>query len=359
MLRRAWLLGVLLAFACDEPSKSPGTRLGADAGAQSPAAGGDADAADASFTPPGSDAGGPDHAGADAGAVPDPSDALYQPDELLEVEITLDSADWETLRGEGRSIVDVISGCYLDDDFDYTMMPASVTVDGHRLEHVGVRKKGLLGSLAMQRPSLRVDFNEYEKDQNLFGEKTLTLNNSIQDRSYTHTCMAYAAFEAAGIAAPRCSFAHVSVNGEDLGVYVHVEAIKKPFIARRFGNDDGDLYEGALADFRPDRLAYFQKKTNEEEPLSPELVALSDALTKPDQELLAALAPLLDLDAFMRFWATEALVANGDSYSGNQNNFFIYVHPETRKISFIPWGPDGAYSVSDSFSGKEGQPKSV
>jgi hypothetical protein len=203
----------------------------------------------------------------------------------------------------------------------------------------------------VERPSLRVDLDGYVDGQELFDERTLTLNNSLQDRTYSHQCIAYALFEKAGIPAPRCNFAHVTVNGEDLGSYVHVEAIKKPFLKRRFGDDDGDLYEGTAADFTVGRIANLEKKTREDEPLSPEISALIEALQAPDAELEARLAPLLDLDAFFRFWASEVLMAESDGYAGNQNNYFLYVHPGTRKLHFIPWGTDGALSAPSTVTG--------
>ena len=43
-------------------------------------------------------------------------------------------------------------------------------------------------------------------------------------------------FEKAGLPAPRCNFARVSMNGEDLGIYVHVEPVKKAFLRDNFRN---------------------------------------------------------------------------------------------------------------------------
>ena len=32
-----------------------------------------------------------------------------------------------------------------------------------------------------------------------------------------------------------------------------------------------------------------------------------------------------------------------DSYSGNRNNFYIYINPSTKKLHFIPWGADEVF----------------
>lgn len=351
--RSGWLLGAsaIALLACSDPEPDPVQRepdQSADAGARAAPldasapldAGVQPDARIAS--PDGSepaDGGGPGHDGA---VTPDPAAALYRPDQLLQVRLQVSPADWELLRHEGRTVNDIYAGC-LDPAFEYTMVPAALDVDGQHFDRVGIRNRGLIGSIATRKPSLRIDLEEYVPGQKVHGEKTLTLVNSRQDTSLVRTCMAYAQYQAAGVEAPRCSFAAVEVNGASYGTYVHVEPVKKPFLKRRFGDDAGDLYESTGGDFRADRLAGLEKKTNEQAPRSPEIDQLTAALQKPDAELLDALAPLLDLDAFMRLWATEVLLGNDDSYSGNVNNYFVYVHPRTRKLSFLPWGPDGAF----------------
>ena len=82
------------------------------------------------------------------------------------------------------------------------------------------------------------------------GLTRFTLNNAKQDPSYVNQCIGYDLFRAAGVPAPRCNFANVTVNGENLGLYVHVESVKKPYLRQYFASDEGNLYEGTLSDFR-------------------------------------------------------------------------------------------------------------
>lgn len=290
----------------------------------------------------------------------DPSAALYDPSKLLEVKLTLSDADWNTLRNQGRNIDDNFSGC-ADADFDYTKLHASVQIGDQTFPDVAVRKKGFLGSISTRKPSLRIELDEYMAGQSLLGTKTLILNNDRTDGSYVHQCMAYAQFRAAGIAAPRCSFAHVSVNGQSLGIFTNVEPIKKAFIRRTLGTDTGNLYEGSSpADFRTEMLGNFAKKTNEADPAKPELEALAALLLKSDDELAAGLDALVDTDEFLRFWATESLIADWDGYSSDINNFFLYADPTTKKLTFIPWGPDDAYNRNPALLARPaGTPQSV
>jgi spore coat protein CotH len=124
-------------------------------------------------------------------------------------------------------------------------------------------QEGLLGSLSTSKPSIKVDFGHYIAGQSYLGMNKITLNNSVQDPSYLRQCLTYPVFAAAGIAAPRCNFAHVRVNSEDLGLYVNVETFDDGnFLDHHFANGDGNLYEGTLSDFRGDYVNTFDPKTN-------------------------------------------------------------------------------------------------
>jgi hypothetical protein len=275
----------------------------------------------------------------------EPFDAQH----LIEVSIELQPEEWDTLRHEGRNAPDVMSGCAFE--YDYTYFNATVTVDGKRYKNVAIRKKGFLGSLSKSRPSLKVNFGKFVEGGTHAGMKRMTLNNNLQDPSNTHQCMAYAMFAEAGVVAPRCNFAKVSVNGEELGIYTHVESVKKPMLQRHFEDDDGNLYEGQSGDFVSNRLERMELKTNETENDRSDLDAVAAALLADDDAVLDALGEVVDLDNFLSFWAMEVLTAHWDSYSGGRNNYLTYHDPTTDRFFFIPWGTDGAFSNLRVFSG--------
>lgn len=282
--------------------------------------------------------------------------ALFEPDHLIEVRIELPAADWDTLVGEGRSLARAIAGCP-EAGFEYTWFQATVTIDGQTYPQVGVRKKGFLGSLSTLRPSLKLHFarSAEHEGRTHAGMRRLTLNNDRQDPSHTHQCMSYALFRKAGLPAPRCNHAHVVVNGLDLGIYSHVEAVKKPMLARHFSSDDGNLYEAnARADFAPALAGLYERKTNElDESGQPasraDLDAVIEALQAGDDSLEAALDAVIDLDAYFSFWAMEVLTGHWDGHTGDRNNHFIYADPATGRFTFIPWGTDGTFRSGHAF----------
>jgi hypothetical protein len=172
----------------------------------------------------------------------------------------------------------------------------------------------------------------------------MTLNNNRQDASNMRQCVAYDLFREAGLIAPRCNFAKVTVNGENLGVYSNVEPIKNPFLKLNFNDDDGNLYEAQVSDFGGFSNNKFEKKNNKSANDRSDLQAISDALALPDDEMLAALTPLINIEYFIKFWAMETLVGAWDSATGNANNYYIYRSPEDNLFYFIPWGADTALS---------------
>lgn len=266
----------------------------------------------------------------------DPTDAAFDPDHVLQVEVELTDPDWAELRDQGRSLADLCSS-----ESPYEYFTATVTVDGMRFENVEVRKKGFFGSLSSARPSLKLRFAE---DLGPYGLERMTLNNDNQDPSHLRTCLTYRVMDAAGVPAPRCNHARVSVNGEDLGVFTHVDSMNKPFLRLYFEDPDGALFEGQLGDFTAPYLGGIQSKT--EEQLDREFLAdLQEALERPDQgDMLRGVSARVDVDAFLSFWAAEALVGQWDGYSNNRNNWFAYRDPINSKLYFMPWGPDAAFA---------------
>ncbi len=270
------------------------------------------------------------------------SDGIFAPDKLIEVEIRMKEADWDSLRFQSRNIGTMMSGGMVDDPFTY--FQTDLAIDGIEIESVGVRKKGLFGSADSERPSLKISFDEFKKQDPVDGLNRLTLNNNKQDSSQLSQFLSYQLFRKAGIHAPRSNFARVTVNGQDLGIYSHVESIDKPFLKKSFGDNSGNLYEGTLTDFHPKTIDKIEIKTNNKENDRSELKRLTEILAADGTLDVSTLKEVIDLDYFLRYWAMEGILRFWDGYASNQNNFFLYAHPENQRGYFIPWGADGSFS---------------
>ena len=282
----------------------------------------------------------------------DPRGIYFDLERVLDISIDISVEDWDMLRNQTRTLADVfaeIEEYGLSRPFAsiYTWFRATVTVDGQTHTDVGVRKKGFVGSQSSTKPSLKLRFDKYVDGQSLpGGMNRMTLNNSVQDPSMVNTCLSYRVFAASGSPAPRCNFATVSVNGTELGLYVHVEEFKAPFLSAHFGNADGNLYEGTVSDFTLEFRGTFEKKTNEDADDWSDIDAVVAALSDPSDAGLTALGSIVDLDRFLSYWATEVLVGHWDGYAGDRNNYWFYRVPDGRFV-FLPWGTDGTFHLSD------------
>ncbi len=289
------------------------------------------------------------------------ADEIFPTDRVLDVQITVDPMDWDTIRFQKRGFFEALkeSRRFAPPDHPYTYVEASVSIDGIEFPQVAIRKKGFIGSENSTRPSLKIKLNHLDKEGQIDGLTNLTFNNNQQDESLISQVMGYGLFRATGSPVPRCAFAKLTVNGQNLGIYAHVERIHRPLLKRTFGNDDGVLFEGTVVDFNPEWEESFEHKLGPEEVGRNKIRQLIEVLAKPDENIETAIGELVDLDSFYTFWAMESLISFWDGYSGNRNNFFVYLNPETDKFHFIPWGADSVFEKYSPIRNDRSDPVSV
>ena len=130
----------------------------------------------------------------------------------------------------------------------------NVIIDGEAMKNVGIRAKGntslsSVRNMNSSRYSFKIEFDQYENGKTYHGLDKLCLNNIIQDNTYMKDYLAYTLMNDFGVDAPLCSYAYITVNGEDWGLYLAVEAIENSFLERNYGSNYGDLY-------KPDALGF-------------------------------------------------------------------------------------------------------
>ena len=272
-------------------------------------------------------------------------DDIFPTDRIVDVQITVSQQDWDTIRFQSRDFMAALSASrqFAPMESPFTYVEASVSIDGVVFPKVGLRKKGFIGSLSHTRPSLKIKLNHIDEEGEIEGLTNLTLNNNKQDTNLMSQFMGYALFNAIGSPAPRCAYAKVTVNGENLGIYSHVETVRKSLLKRAFGNGNGPLYEGTVVDFYEGWENSFEHKRGDDTRGRAQINALIDLLADP-KATETEIGELVDLESFYRFWAAEGLVGFWDGYSGNKNNFFLYLNPEDNKFHFIPWGMDSIFT---------------
>jgi ankyrin repeat protein/spore coat protein CotH len=287
---------------------------------------------------------------------------LFPTASVLDVQITLDEQDWDTIRYQSRNLFTALQEQrkYGPVEGPYTYVTATVTIGGVDFQEVGLRKKGFVGSQNTDRPSLKIKLNHLDSQAEMNGLTMLTFNNNQQDISLMSQPMGYAMYTRAGSAAPRCGYARITVNGKNLGVYSHVETIRKPLLKREFRDDRGVLYEGTVVDFFEGWGASFERKLGKDRLGRDKIKQLIEVLEQDDlPDVEQAIGELVDLDSFYTFWAVEGLLGFWDGYTANGNNYFIYLNPDTGKFHFLPWGADCAFEKFSKIAFNRRAPLSV
>jgi hypothetical protein len=273
-------------------------------------------------------------------------DDLFNPAALHDIRLMLHSSDWQNLKTN-----------FLDN----TYYPTDLTWGSITVRNVGIRSRGL-GSRSPVKPGLRVDFDRYATGQRFLGAKSIILDNLTQDPSMMKEVLSMSLFNRLGMPAPREAFVRLYVNNTLVGLYAVVESIDKNFLDRAFGQDGGNLYEyDYTIDYNFEYLGpgldpyanLFKAKTNESSPT----FDLYDAIERmirtvnqtADAALEGALAPFLDVAAFMRHIAVEVFLAENDGILGyaGMNNFYLYQFKGTSQFQVITWDKDNTFFQPD------------
>jgi len=244
-------------------------------------------------------------------------DELFSQPKVFQIRIEIPSASLDSLQKDPRKYV---RGVVRDSSKTYS--------------DVGIRLKGS-GSFqpSDKKPALAIKFNEFVSGVRFHGHSKVFLNNSHQDPTYVCEAVGGELFRAAGVPAPRTTYAHVDLNGRDLGLYVLSEAVNKEFLAKHFARTKGNLYEGSKADVT-DKL---EKDSGDESKEQKDVKALAAAAKENDPATrLKTLGGLLDVERFISFAATEVFAWHHGGYTMSQDNYRLYNDPSTNQLVFIP-----------------------
>lgn len=253
---------------------------------------------------------------------------VFNKNKVTTVDIEIAEEDWADM---------------LENAADEELKQADITVNGKKIENVAIRTKGNLTLRSVinsdsDRYSLKIDFDYYDDTQSLFGLKKLNLNNNYSDSTLMREYISYELMEQMGLPTPAHSYMYVTVNGEERGLFLGVEAVDETFLANNYGSNNGFL-------FKPDGigsdLKYISEdiqdytgiglKTNEDNIEQSKFVEMLDAINNGGD-----IEKYLDVDEMLRYFAVNTALVNLDSYQGNmKHNYYLY--EQNGKFSVIPW----------------------
>ena len=147
-----------------------------------------------------------------------PKAGLYDAEVLRTVFIEFDTETWEDEMAR-----------FKDTDVE---MPATVTVDGKKYPMVGVKFRGqssFRNVPAGSKRSLNLSMDFINRDQRLYGYKTINLLNCMGDPSFLSSIL-YSHLAADYLPVPKANMMMVVINGESWGVYSNVQQIGRAHV---------------------------------------------------------------------------------------------------------------------------------
>ena len=267
--------------------------------------------------------------------------------EIATIDIQVDSKDWQDLLDNAEE-KDYISG--------------DLVINGEVFDSVGIRAKGnsnltQIADSESDRYSLNIKFNKYVKGQTYYGLDSLSLNNLIDDPTYTKEYLSYDIMRYIGVPTPLTNYAKITVNGEDYGFMLLLERYDYAFLDRVYDSSKGHLYNvkkdmdtsdefdmtgGSLVYSGDDIGSYASIFKN---------AVFGKTDEKDNQRVIMAIKNLnegteleqyWDVDEILRYFAAHTAIVNLNSYiSAESQNYYIY--ERDGKLTILPWSYNEAF----------------
>jgi spore coat protein H len=252
------------------------------------------------------------------------SDAYFTAGKVIDVKITIDKKEMDSLRREPRKYA-----------------KATLESGGKTYKDVGIHVKGAAGSYRGidDRPCLTFNMDKFGVEQRFHGMDKWHVSNSVQDGTWLHELICGELFRAAGVPASRVGHVTMTLNGRRLGMFYLKEGYDKHFRRRYFANPDGNLYDGGfLREIdQPLQLLYTKADVKNHADLKALVKACQE---RNEAERFRKLDKLLEMDRFISYMCLETICWDWDGYPMKRNNYRIYHDPKKDKITFFPSGMD-------------------
>jgi spore coat protein CotH len=248
--------------------------------------------------------------------------AFFDAPRIVALELTISNQDMDLLRRDPRKYA-----------------KADLKEDGKTVyKEIGLKLKGAAGSFRGidEKPGLTFNMDKNVDSQRFHGMDKLHLNNCAQDGSYISEMFCGELYRNAGVPASQCTHATLSLNGKRLGLFVLKEGYDKGFLKNHFGDSGGNFYDGGFLKDLDQPLEMNSGKGDQAE-----LKSLAEVSREGDlNRRFERMERRLDIDRWVTYLCLQTFMWDWDGYPMNRNNYRIYWHPETKKITFIPSGMD-------------------
>lgn len=161
------------------------------------------------------------------------ADNLFDTSYVHSINIEVNQSDWQSM---------------LENAMAEEYISCNVTIDGTEIKNAAIRTKGnssltTVQSSGSDRYSFKIELDHYDDGTSYLGLDKLCLNNIVQDNTYMKDYFSYRMMNEMNAYAPLCSYIYITVNNEDWGLYLAVEAIEEAYAKRNFGTNFGEIYK--------------------------------------------------------------------------------------------------------------------
>lgn len=223
-----------------------------------------------------------------------------------------------------------------------------------------------------------LDFSNYIENQQFEGLEKLNLKWFKDDATYAREIYSYDLFKRFGCwTAPRASYCKITikVKGDNkpayFGVYAMIESIDEVYIKNRqsqwgssigflwkggwSGNDNANFYstnsmgvEEVNLDASLSKYFAYDLKTRKKELETAKIELtqfINDLNNKKGEDFKNWISQKMDVNLFLKTYATNVMLGMWDDYWINGNNFYFYFAPNG-KAYFIPYDYDNTLGTS-------------
>lgn len=218
---------------------------------------------------------------------------------------------------------------------------ADITIDS-----VGMKFKGNSSfNTFFMKNSLNIKIDYINKNNNLWGYKTLKLSNIFRDPSAIREVLAYKII-GKYIPSPKANFVEVYINDELYGLYSNIQAVDKDFLKQNYSYKNSaffkceysnkknninnqcntNIYDGLTISFTTDSICYENHYELKSKSGWNELIRLMLILwynNDDKSEYFNKLPEILDIDRVIWMLAFNNLFVNLDSYTWSGRNYYI------------------------------------
>ena len=182
----------------------------------------------------------------------------------------------------------------------------------------------------------------------------------INDKARMHEVVSYSLYRDMNVPASRATYANLTINDIDFGVFALVEQVDSEFIRARFSDHDGLLFKEIWpsnlnlddADWPLSNSLKTHKKEFHEFLKIKEFAADSQSIG--ENEYSFTMSRWLDMEAFKRYMIVDRLIENFDGivafycfegFGCVNHNFYLYEQAEGNGHWLIPWDLDLTFPV--------------